>query len=549
MTDSGPNPAFEDRVILLTPTGADTEVAASLLSAVLISSTACKSIAEVCEQLSLGAAAVLIAEEALISVEINSFIECLANQPAWSDLPLIVLTTRADDGHSTAEITRLFQSVGNMVLLERPFGVSSLISTVQTALRARRKQYEVRTLLRYEREAHREREQLLAAERAARSEAEHASRMKDEFLATVSHELRTPLNAILGWSQLLRHEHVTKQDMQHGLETIERNARAQTQLIEDLLDMSRIVSGKLRLDVRSLEPAEFIDAAIETVLPAAQAKNIRIDKMLDPAASPIAGDAGRLQQVVWNLLSNAIKFTPKGGKVQVALERIDSHVEIRVADTGRGVRPDLLAHVFERFRQGDSSTTRTYGGLGLGLAIVKHLAELHGGTVRAESAGEDQGSTFTVSIPISVAHMRTSSGRSQHTDEASYFECDRTSLEGLKVLAIDDETDARELVARMLSQCGAEVRTCASASEALDVYRAFGPDVVVSDIGMPGTDGYEFLRRLRETGSRTPAIALTAFARTEDRTRALLAGYRAHVSKPVEPAELIATIASVAGRT
>ena len=400
-----------------------------------------------------------------------------------------------------------------------------------------------------------QRDDLLASERAARSTAEHASRMKDEFLATLSHELRTPLNAILGWSQILRKGPEDEDDLQQGLETIERNARVQTQLIEDLLDMSRIISGKLRLEVQSMDPSGCIDAAVATLIPAATAKGIRIEKVIDPLAGPVAGDPNRMQQVIWNLLSNAIKFTPKGGKVQILLERVNSHIEISVADTGEGIDPEFLPHVFDRFRQADASTARKHGGLGLGLAIVKQLVELHGGNVRVKSAGKGQGTTFIVHLPLKVVHTHTDDGERLHPRTAKLIAYDGGSarLTGLRVMLVDDEADARNLVKRVLEDCGAVVVTAASAMEAMSMIMSHRLDVLVSDIGMPEVDGYEFIKRVRalpsDDGRKIPAIALTAFARSEDRTRALLAGFGAHVSKPVEPSELVATIASIAGRT
>jgi CheY-like chemotaxis protein/two-component sensor histidine kinase len=382
--------------------------------------------------------------------------------------------------------------------------------------------------------------------------------MKDEFLATLSHELRTPLNAILGWAQLLRRSDGDAQEHRHGLDIIERNARAQTQLIEDLLDMSRIVAGQLRLDVQPVQLSDVIEAAIQTVAPAATARSIRIEKVLDPRAGPVRGDPARLQQVVWNLLANAIKFTPKGGKAQVTLERVNSHVELSVTDNGEGIAAEFLPHVFDRFRQGDGTTTRRHGGLGLGLSIAKCLIEMHGGSIRAKSPGVSLGATFTVILPLSAAHPYADDrGPRLHprgyqaigTEEAA----PATTLDGLRVLIVDDEEDARFLIRRVLEGCGALVSDVASASEGLVAMGVFRPDVLVSDIGMPDVDGYEFIARVRalgETGGgKIPAVALTAFARSEDRTRALLAGYLVHVSKPVEPSELIATVASAAGRT
>jgi PAS domain S-box-containing protein len=399
-----------------------------------------------------------------------------------------------------------------------------------------------------------EKAKLLASERVARSNAEHANRMKDEFLATLSHELRTPLNAILGWSQLLRSGDSEKEELNQGLDTIERNARAQTQLIEDLLDMSRIISGKLRLDIQRVVPTSFIKAAIETVRPAADAKGIRLEPILDSTAGPVSGDPNRLQQIVWNLLSNAVKFTPRGGRVQVLLQRVNSHIEVTVADTGQGVSPDFLPFVFERFRQQDATTTRRHGGLGLGLSIVKQLVDLHGGSVEVASPGIGQGSTFRVKLPLTVVQTQTDDGTRLHPaldlPNAHPAESGQ-NLSGLKVLVVDDEPDARDLIRRVLTGRGAVVTTANSAGDALHMLD--GADVLISDIGMPDIDGYEFLRRVRamrsSTSAKLPAIALTAFARSEDRTRALIAGYQVHLSKPVSAAELIATVASVAGRT
>ena len=400
-----------------------------------------------------------------------------------------------------------------------------------------------------------ERVLLLESERSARAIAERANHMKDEFLATLSHELRTPLGAILGWSQILRRGGRGEADLLKGLDTIERNARAQTRLIEDLLDMSRITSGKVRLDTQPLEPASFVEAALETVKPAADAKGVRLEAVLDREAGPISGDPHRMQQVVWNLLSNAIKFTPKGGKVQAILQRVNSHVEIAIADTGQGIEPEFLAHVFERFRQADATTTRRYGGLGLGLAIVKHLVELHGGTVRVASEGQGRGSTFTVRLPLMAVQRRERDEVAVHpkTDKGVPIDFTAMDLAGTKILVVEDEEDSRELIRRVLEDCQARVLLAGSAAEALFLVETERPDALVSDIGMPDVDGYELLRQVRalgqEKGGRIPAIALTAFARSEDRTRALRAGFMVHCAKPIEPSELVAAVASAVGRT
>jgi PAS domain S-box-containing protein len=387
----------------------------------------------------------------------------------------------------------------------------------------------------------------------ARAEAEAANRMKDEFLAILSHELRTPLNAIVGWARILRSGKADAEDLEDGLAAIERNSRVQTQLIEDLLDVSRIASGNLRLEVQRLNLAEVIDAALEAVAPAATAKEIRIVKMLDSLAAPVTGDPARLQQVIWNLLTNAVKFTPKGGQVQVLLERVNSHVEISVIDTGMGIAPEFLPHVFDRFRQADSTSTRRHGGLGLGLSIVKQLVEMHGGTIRAKSPGEGQGATFTVMLPITVVHGERPGSRDAQPrpDVAREAICQDGALAGLRVLVVDDEPDARQLIRRVLAECEAEVSLASSAAEALREVERFRPDVIVSDIGMPEEDGYDLIRKVRAnyTAKQIPAAALTAFARTEDRKRALLAGFQTHITKPVDPAELTAAVASLACRT
>jgi PAS domain S-box-containing protein len=403
------------------------------------------------------------------------------------------------------------------------------------------------------RQAAEERKVLLENERLARAEAERTSQMKDEFLATLSHELRTPLSAILGWAQVLRRGGRDQNDLAKGLQTIERNARAQAQLIEDLLDMSRITSGKVLLDMQVVTPTGFVDAAIETVRPAADAKNIRIEKHYAQDPGMIAGDAARLQQVVWNLLSNAIKFTPRDGLVEILLTRNDANVVITVRDNGAGIKPEFITHVFERFRQADASMTRRHGGLGLGLAIVKQLIEQHGGTVRAESPGEGRGASFTIELPL--AKQQPAPGRSARAamilPNPSTPDMTVRDLTGVDALVVDDDRDNRELIKRILADCGATVRLAASAREAFGLFREAVPKLLISDLGMPDVDGFELLDWVRhlskEEGSQVPAIALTAFARSEDRLRALEAGFSAHISKPVEPSELIATVASVVG--
>jgi PAS domain S-box-containing protein len=400
--------------------------------------------------------------------------------------------------------------------------------------------------------AEEEKTQLLASERFARSTAEKASHMKEEFLATLSHELRTPLNAILGWSQILITGRLTGSELIQGLETIDRNARAQTKLVEDLLDMSAIMSGKLRLDVQRLEPISFIEAAIGTIKPVAEAKGIRLETQLDPRAGSVEGDANRLQQVVWNLLTNAVKFTPEEGTVKVVLKRVGPHIEMTVCDTGQGISEDFLSYVFDRFRQADATTRRKHSGLGLGLAIVKQLVELHGGSVSAFSRGEGQGATFTVRLPRALAPDQSRPVPTPPTAPSGALASAQIDLSGIKVLVVDDEPDARSWVKWVLDECRAEVLTAASATEAIPLLEASRPDILISDIGMPGVDGYELLRRVRSLdpvrGGTIPAIALTAYARPEDSARSLNAGYAVHVSKPIVPDALAETVAALARR-
>jgi signal transduction histidine kinase/ActR/RegA family two-component response regulator len=415
--------------------------------------------------------------------------------------------------------------------------------------------------------------QALEAEAAARSDeararetaerlrenAEAANRLKDEFLATVSHELRTPLNAVMGWAQLLRDERLDEPTRAQALETIQRSARSQAQLIEDLLDVSRILSGKLRLEVRPIDLCEVIEAAQHSVEPTAQAKGVRLQKVLDPHAGPVAGDFDRLQQIVWNLLSNAIKFTPRGGRVMVRLSKKDSYVEIALEDNGQGIESEFLPFVFDRFRQADGSATRRQGGLGLGLAIVRHLVELHGGVIRVESGGTGQGTTFTVSLPLygvqaleAGANSPSPNGRTAPGDGAGGTIAENAPLSGVRVLVVDDQPDTLQVIRAALESRGAVVETARSASDALQVFAAFRPDVLLSDIGMPHTDGYTLIEKVRalpaESGGSTPAVAITAFAKMQDRIRALEAGFQMHLAKPVEPDELIAVVASLVAR-
>jgi signal transduction histidine kinase/CheY-like chemotaxis protein len=399
-----------------------------------------------------------------------------------------------------------------------------------------------------------ERSRLLFSEKLARNEAERANRLKDEFLATISHELRNPLNAILGWAHMMRVGNLNEANTERAVETIYRNAKSQSQLVADLLDVSRIISGKLRLDVRTVDLLSIVNAAIDSIRPAADAKGIRLITRLDPAAGPISGDADRLQQVVWNLLTNAVKFTPKSGRIQVKVQRLDAHVEIAVSDSGVGIKKEFLPYVFDRFRQADASTTRIHGGLGLGLSIVRQLVDLHGGSVSVLSEGEGKGATFTITLPfvgVVSDDQEPESVPSTQSDDVLSF-AGLPSLEGLKVLVVDDEPDTRELIGEVLRECGSEVISSCSAAEALEALEQHKPDILISDLGMPDEDGYSLIEKIRalpsDRGGDIPAAALTAYARAEDRMRVLRSGFQFHLPKPVDSAELVTVVASLAGR-
>ena len=384
------------------------------------------------------------------------------------------------------------------------------------------------------------------------TEAQEANRVKDDFLAVLSHELRTPLNAIVGYSKMMRGNMLPPDQVTRAIDVLERNARWLTQIVDDVLDVSRIVSGKIRLDVQSVDLAAIVDNAVGTVQPAADAKGVRLQSLIDPRIAPVSGDPDRLQQVVWNLMSNAVKFTPKGGRVQARLERVNSHVEIVVSDTGMGIAKEFLPHVFDRFRQADSGSTRRSGGLGLGLSIVRHLVEMHGGRVHAASAGQDQGATFTVRLPMMIIQPIESLKREHPLTERRHQLEKLGDLTSVRVMAVDDEPDALRLLKDVLEAAGAEVATATSAADALDAIATFEPDVLVADIGMPDVDGYELIKQLRASGNERmrdiPAAALTAFARSEDRTRALQSGFEMHLAKPIDPGELVASVATLVRR-
>jgi PAS domain S-box-containing protein len=665
--------AVDTRVLLLAPTARDGEITFRILAKAGVACCPLRNLYELSKELAAGAGALLLTEEVFAAAGVEQLREVLDRQPAWSEIPVVIMMPGAIDSPAAH---RLIASVRNVIVLERPASMRSLVSAMQGAIRGRLRQYQIRDQIDTIRQAEQtsrelqlqlefaleaselgtfhgewpegkiswndrckshfwlgseagditfehfysllhpddrertrasleaslhdgerfdmecrtlspqgrlrwvhasgrtfrregseavrfdgttrditreklsaeERRMLLESERAARQEAERVSAVKDEFLATLSHELRTPLNAIFGWTQLLMAGKDDPNTLTHALGVIDRNVRLQTQLIEDLLDVSRIISGKVRLDVQKIDLTEVIDAAIESVKPAAEAKGIRLKSVTTGhVALPLSGDPARLQQVLWNLLANAIKFTDRGGEVQVSVQSAEADVAISVRDTGQGISLDFLPHLFARFSQADSSTQRKYGGLGLGLSIVKSLVEMHGGTVDATSDGEGRGATFTVKLPLRATRIsKPESPRGQGSRPKSEFAPRR--LCGVKVLVVDDSPDAREMIKRFLDSCEAVPALAESAEVALQLVTTFVPDVIVSDIGMPGQDGYAFMRKLRHRGIKTPAIALTAFARAEDRVRSIQAGFQTHLPKPFEPGELLALVASLSGR-
>jgi signal transduction histidine kinase/ActR/RegA family two-component response regulator len=527
-----------ERVYILAPTGRDAVLASDVLRNEGIDARPTDSIEELCSSIDEDAGALLIAEEALRPRALQELVDRLDRQPPWSDIGVIVMA----GGEFNERDERPLMVLGplrNVTILERPVRRLILVRTVAIALRGRRRQLQLKAYLE-------ERADLLRREQAA-------NRMKDEFLMTVSHELRTPLTAIYGWARMLVTGQIHEDQKRRAIETIERNAQAQTQLVNDLLDVSRAISGKVRLDVQPLDLTEVVMAAIDSMQPAADVKEIDLQTVLDPDAGPVSGDRDRMQQVVWNLLSNAIKFTPRGGRVRIALERRDSHVELAVSDTGAGIESEFLPHVFERFRQADAGTTRQHGGLGLGLAIVRHLVELHGGSVMVESAGKDAGTTFRVLIPLAttVPHRIEPPPDSVVVPTPPREGRSSRLLGGLRVLVVDDEPQARELFSAIVEQAGGEVRVAGSVADAMPVLRSWAPDVLLCDIEMPREDGYALMQRLSaqvDDGAEPVTIAVTAHSRLEDRLRALEAGFSWLVPKPVEPDELVRVIASLARR-
>jgi len=466
----------------------------------------------------------------------NPVVRVLREGPPAGLADQVVLTAR--DGRETPVDNRaapIKDDRGNLI---------GVVLTFRDITERKRMEKAREQLLRYEQEARREAE-------IARRRAEEASRSKDEFLATVSHELRTPLNHILGWITMLRSGKLQSDKTQKAFDTIERNVRAQGRLVDDLLDVSRIISGKLLIEPRRIEIAKVVEAAAESIVPAAKEKGVNFKTILDPEAGMVSGDPDRLQQAVWNLLSNAVKFTPENRHVELRLTRVNSQIEVTVSDEGQGISPDFLPHVFDRFRQQDAAATRQHGGLGLGLAIVRHIVELHGGSVRAESAGEGQGATFAITLPV-AASRATPSGEARRSSIIGESHASLLSLNGVRVLLVGDLAEARDLITFALVSNGAEVRTAATAAEGISTLGEWRPDVILSDIAMPGEDGYTFIRKVRklseEGGGTIPAATLTAYGGSKERMKSFEAGYQAHITKPVEWGELITVVAGLAGR-
>jgi signal transduction histidine kinase/CheY-like chemotaxis protein len=515
----------DQRILIFAPVGKDAPLTLDVLTRADLAGCICQTAGSLCEEFVRGAAVIILTEEALEDAAIGELMECLRSQPAWSDVP-ILLFADAERSEVYLRTLRLLEGLRNVVLLERPIRLGAALSLIRSAIRGRQRQYELRDLLN--------------ALAGAREEAEKANRLKDEFLATLSHELRTPLNAILGWTTMLRDGNVQPRNALKALETIHRNATAQVQIVNDLLDVSRIVRGNVQLSPKAVPVGPLVSMAVESITPTAEAKGVNIAVSLPPEPLVVWADHERLQQVLWNLLANAVKFTPAAGRIDVALHRIGSEVSIQIRDTGNGISPAFLPHVFERFRQADGSSTRRHGGLGLGLAIVRHLVELHGGRLTADSAGEGQGATFTVFLPAREAEQSMADMRSAAAPRSGQRTID---LEGAHILIVDDEFDARELLRAMLAGTGARISEAQSATEALRMFASDRPDILLADVAMPGEDGYALMRAIRGLpagdGTHVQALAVSAYARREDRQRALKAGFNDHVAKPVQPDDLL----------
>jgi signal transduction histidine kinase/CheY-like chemotaxis protein len=520
--------AAERRVLICAPIGRDSTLTADLLGRAGIACHPCRSMTELCDRLAEGAGAVLITEEALLDQGVDAFAAVLEAQPAWSDIS-VLLFAGGHRSEASLRTLRKLEVLRNVTLLDRPLRTEAVLSTVRAALRGRLRQYELRDVL--------------TALHKARADAEHASRLKDEFLATVSHELRTPLNAIMGWVSMLRQARFEPERVARVLQIIERNAKVQAQLIADILDISRMITGRVKLNIAPISLARVVLDALDTVKPGADSRGIEIHTDINEGAV-VHGDAERLQQVFWNVLSNACKFTPPGGRIDVTLADDGQLASLTVTDTGAGIAPEFLPHVFDRFRQADQTFTRAHGGLGLGLAIVKHLVEMHGGEAKASSDGPGQGSTFEIRLPIAT---RTHVRRRVHLPAPATDDVMPTiDLSERFVLLVDDDEATRELMSTILAQSGARVTAVDSARAAMSQIDVEVPALIIADIGMPGEDGLSMMRRIRsrhaKAGAGVPAIALSAYARAEDRQAALDAGFDDFLTKPAMPAEIMRAV-------
>ena len=530
MNESSSDGNRDQRILIFAPVGKDAPLTLDVLRRTDLKGCVCATAHGLCVEMQRGAAVIMLTEEALEDDGIDELMECLRSQPAWSDIP-VLLFADAERSEIYLRTLRLLEGLRNVVLLERPIRLGAALSLIRSAMRGRERQYELRDLLR--------------AFADAREDAETANRLKDEFLATLSHELRTPLNAILGWTTMLRDGNVQPRHVMRALDTIHRNATAQVQIVNDLLDVSRIVRGNVQLSPRLMALGPLLTLSVESIGPTAQAKGVTVVTDLGSTPVYIWADHDRMQQVFWNLLSNAVKFTSSGGRVEVRMNAEGTDVRVDVIDTGNGISPAFLPHVFERFRQADGSSTRTHGGLGLGLSIGRHLVELHGGRMTAASAGEGQGSTFSVFLPMRETEQRAVAPVAPERRVRAHT----LDLEGTHVLIVDDEPDARELLRVMLANTSARISEAESATDALRIYSEDRPDIILADVAMPGQDGYALIRAIRAMaggeGGHVRAVAVSAYARREDRQRALKAGFNDHVSKPVQPDDLYDAIERV----
>jgi len=518
----------ELRVLIFAPVGRDAALTTDVLTRASVACHVCGSLVDLCAEIERGAGAVLLTEESLDRPQLVELAATLDQQPAWSDIA-VLLFAGGERERASLRTLRLLETLRNVTLLDRPMRIAAVISAVRAALRARQRQYDLR--------------HVLVELQAARNEAERANGLKDEFLATLSHELRTPLNAILGWVSMLRHHQIDSQRVERALCVVERNAQAQAQLVNDVLDVSRMVTGRLTLVRASVRMGEVILNAVDSVKPSAEARRIEIGIDIPDDLPPILGDAERLQQVCWNLLTNAVKFTPEGGRIMVRAARDRSHVEMTVTDTGMGLTAEFLPYAFERFRQGDQSFTRTHGGLGLGLAIVKHLVEMHGGEVSAESGGIGQGATFRVRLPVQGLASEPSAAPSAKRTASEMTPSISANFAGRLILVVDDDSSTRELMMVLLTHCQARVVAVASARAAFETLQREVPTLVVADIGMPGEDGLSLMRKIRELpadrGGTVPSLALSASARAQDKAQARDAGFDEFLAKPAVPGDVV----------